>query len=101
MILSPKISTLLIWGILFLCLFTPGWIEVLRFGEFRWIWKYGNLLTKVAVNLMLFWSLLLPILIWSKDKNNFKAKKVWVILVFIPFLYHLILLNLTIFKNNY
>lgn len=88
---SPKTTTILIFGILVLCYFIPGWIETLRFGDYNKLWGYGNALIKATVYSMFLWSFVMPFIIWIKDRKVFRRNILWVIIGFTPYIYFIVL----------
>lgn len=88
-IFNPIISTLIIYGLLILCFFIPHWISSLRFSDYKWIWSYGNKMIKALIYFLFSCSLILPMIIWLKNRNIFKKKLLWVVAGFLPAVYFL------------
>lgn len=92
---SPFVILILIYVLLIQGLFLPSQLQFYRFSdEYFYIYKYGKFISKSLVYIAFTLSLFYPLIIWLKEKENFRKKRILIFLGVIPALYFCLLLIL-------
>lgn len=79
-------------------LILPTKLEAFRFSEQEYyIYEYGNLISRAWVYLAFLVSFLYPLIVWlrSKNKAELKSNRVIMVLGFVPALYYIALITLS------
>lgn len=90
-ITSPYILIIIIYLFLAQNLFLKGRFEIYRFSEQKYLYEYGNLISKEFVYIAFILSFVSPLLIWLKTKKEFRDYKILTFIAFIPALYFILL----------
>ncbi len=98
-ILRPGVSIIFIFLLLVLGMLLKGKFEIYRFNHQN-IYYYGKFISKGLVYLAFSWSFLYPIIMWFKQKDNFKKHLGLMILAFLPALYFIVVSLLGLLTNN-
>ncbi|AUC84370.1 hypothetical protein CW731_03240 [Polaribacter sp. ALD11] len=95
---SPLVLFFLIYVFLIQGLFLPAKLQFYRSSE-NHIYSYGNFISRSLVYVAFVLSFFYPLIIWLKEKENFRGKLLIVFLGTLPALYYFVLILLTILKK--
>lgn len=87
---SPITLTIVMYLLLAQYLFLKGRFEIYRFSEQKYLYEFGNLISKGFVYIAFILSFVSPLLIWLKTKKEFREHKTIIIITFIPALYFIL-----------
>ncbi|MCV6630276.1 MAG: hypothetical protein OIF50_10540 [Flavobacteriaceae bacterium] len=76
----PKIATPILWTLFVLVIIISMVLPHFRFGNYRFLWKYGFLGLQLGLVFLLIWSLSLPIWVRTFQKEHYyQQTKIWLL----------------------